>query len=238
MDKPTSACVRGQRLSDGDAIRRVPGRALSAPPPCPCRLTPGMGRNIHQTEGTAPRGPPDCPSSKPRAAFPRGNAPGCLAGDGFTFGRTTSEPPECRPLVSSSLAPGAPSVVITRACPRSICRSPPRHSWSSRKPEGPADLLGTTAEDDDGGAAASRWHPGGGRGWRGCPAVPTARAATARHSMTTPRPVTPRPWPGNAAAQTSPPAQPPNLPRSAFALASRPSPVAPVRNHFHKGAPP
>ena len=37
VSKPTSTCVRGRRLSGGDTIRRVPGRALSAPPKCMSR---------------------------------------------------------------------------------------------------------------------------------------------------------------------------------------------------------
>jgi len=166
VDKPTSACVRGQRLSDGDAIRRVPGRALSAPPPCPCRLTPGMGRTY-----TKPKALPRAALRTVLPANPGGiPARQCARLPGWgrlTFGRTTSEPPNAGPSFRHPWPRAPPSVVILGPVP-SICRSPPRHSWSSRKPEGPADLLGTTAEDDDGGAAASRW-PWRGRGWRGVP---------------------------------------------------------------------
>jgi len=48
--KPTSACLRGQRLSGGDAIRRVPGRAREQRHPIP--ILP---------EALPSRGPPDLP---------------------------------------------------------------------------------------------------------------------------------------------------------------------------------
>jgi len=104
VDKPTPACLRGRRLSDGDAIRRVPGRARVAPPIFHLfrRHSPraALRTSIFPSRRLLPRGIADgCPDFRPSRDKPEDDG-----GEGATM-----TPPVGRSAPESKRSPAFPA---------------------------------------------------------------------------------------------------------------------------------